>query len=157
MLPARVLSSHHALHERRVLFPRGKVPAAAYQQRLLQRTLELPVTLFAIAVLMTAVRVRCLRLHPVVVHQGLIVLGEAFRIAILIHRQRHAIRAMPPWDGPQRPDRVLKALAQAGEALRKTQRHMLPVRIRQHKMVRQVGERLARDRHLQAGQVREVR
>jgi hypothetical protein len=43
LLPGRVLSGHHALHKRRVLFSGGEVPAAAHQQRLLQSTLELPV------------------------------------------------------------------------------------------------------------------
>jgi hypothetical protein len=68
LLPARVLPGHHAVHESRVLFPRRKIPAATHQQRLLQGSLELPMTLFAIAVLMAAVRVRRLRSHPVVVH-----------------------------------------------------------------------------------------
>jgi hypothetical protein len=157
LLPGRVLSGHDALHERRVLFACGEVPTATHQQRLLQSTLELSVRLFAIAVLVATVWVRRLCLHPVVVHQALIVPGEAFRIAILIHGQRHAIRAMPPGHAAQGPDRVLKAFAQTGEALRKAQSHVLPVRIRQHKMVRQVRERLPRDRHAQVGQVREVR
>lgn len=117
LLPARVLPSHHAVHESRVLCPRRKIAAATHQQRLLQGTFELPMTLFAIAVLMAAVRVRRLRPHPVVIHQSLVILGESFRVAILIHRQGHAIRAMPQRHAPKGPDRVLKAFAQAGETL----------------------------------------
>jgi len=157
LLSAPVLSGHDALHEGRVLWPVGKIPTTSHQQRLLQRALELPVTLLAITVLVAAVRIGRLRLDPIVVHQSLVVFGESFRMAVLIHRQRHAIRAMPTGHAAQSPDRVLKAFTQAGEALRKTQRHMFPVRIRQHKMVSQVWERLPSNRHAQAGQVREIR
>jgi len=86
LLPPCVLARHHAVHERRVLVAPGEIPAAAHQQRLLQSTLELPMTLFAIAILVSAVGVRRLRLDPIVVHQPLIVLGESFQIAIRIHR-----------------------------------------------------------------------
>jgi hypothetical protein len=64
---------------------------------------------------------------------------------------------MPQRHRPQGPDGVLKALAQTGEALRKAQSHMFPVRIRQHKMVGEVREWLTRDRHRQIGQVCEIR
>ena len=57
----------------------------------------------------------------------------------------------------ERPHRVLKPGTETLEALRKTERHVLPVRMRQHEVVDQMRERLAVDRHAQLAHVREVR
>ena len=57
----------------------------------------------------------------------------------------------------QFPHGVLKPFAEALEALRKTDRDRLPVRVRQHPVVDQVVERLAADRHGQALHVGEIR
>ena len=57
----------------------------------------------------------------------------------------------------QAPQRALHAGAQGLEALARTDRHRLPVRIRQHEVIQQVCKALPRDRHLQLAHVREVR
>jgi hypothetical protein len=113
--------------------------------------------LFAIAVLVTAVGVGRLGRQAVVVQQPLILRGELLRLAVVMHRQRHAVRAVPRRHTAQGPQGVLQALAQAGETLGIAQGHVFPVRVRQHKMVEQVRKRLARNGHLQIIQVREVR
>jgi hypothetical protein len=64
---------------------------------------------------------------------------------------------MPLWYTVQLLQSVLQALAETLETLRKTHGHRLPVRVRQHEVVEQVFERLARDRHSQAAHVREIR
>ena len=111
--------------------------------------------LFAIAVLVARVGIDRLRFHPVVRHQRLITARELLRPRSL-NRQRHPIGAMELRHAAERPHRVLKARAETLETLGKTERRMLPVRVRQHEVVDQVRERLAVDRHAQFGHVREV-
>ena len=144
-------------HEFVILLAAGEIPTATQPQGLVQRFLETPVRLFAVAVLMTAVRVGRLGPDPVVTHQGLIARRVLLGIPVVVHRQRHAIGAMTLRHRPQFPHGVLPTLAQTGEALRETQTHMLPVRVRQHEVVQQVRERLALDRHPKTVHVREVR
>jgi hypothetical protein len=74
-----------------------------------------------------------------------------------MHRQRHPIRPMAPRPPAQRPQRVLKPFTQTRETLRKTYRHVLPIRIRQNKVIHHVIETLTRDRHLQVVHRSEVR
>jgi hypothetical protein len=113
--------------------------------------------LLAIAVLVAAVRIRGLGRHPVVTHQGLIARRVALGVAVLVHGQRHAVGAMTLGHAAQFPHGVLPTHAQAGEALRPAQGHVLPVRVRQHEVVQQVRKRLPRDGHVQFVHVREVR
>ena len=112
--------------------------------------------LLAISVLVTRVRIDRLRLHSVVRHQRLIAAREELRPRSL-HRQRHPIAAMLGRHTAERPHRVLKPGTETLEALRKTERHVLPVRMRQHEVVDQMRARLAVDRHAQLAHVREVR
>jgi len=74
-----------------------------------------------------------------------------------MHGQRHAVGAMTLGHAAQFPQGVLHARAQAGEALRKTQRHLFPVRVGEHEVVEQVRKRLTLDGHAQLVHVREVR
>jgi hypothetical protein len=153
---ACITPGHHAADELPVQLAAGKVATAAQHQLLRQRLLETPVGLLAIAVLMAAVGVRGLGRQPIVTQQRLVARRVLLRVAVVMHRQRHAIRAMPLRHAAQFPQRILQALAQAGKTLRKAQRHALPVRARQHKVINQMREGLTLDGHPQALHVREV-
>ena len=147
---------HQRTHELPVFLPTREIAAATQQQLLLQGFLETPMALFAIAVLVPAVGIGCLGGDTVMTHQGLVAHRVLFRMAFVIHRQRHAVRAMTLRHRAQLPERVLQPLAQAGEALRETQRHVFPVRVGQHKMIDHVGERLAANGHAKLVHVREI-
>jgi len=135
----------------------SKVPATPQQQFLFHGLFEPPMALLAIAVLMAAVGVRGFGRQPVVSHQrpvfGRVLLG----VAVVMHRQRHAVGAVPLGARAEFPQRILQALTQAGEALREAQRRVFPVRVGQHKVVDQVGKRLAQDGNVQIIHVRKVR
>jgi hypothetical protein len=154
---ARVPPRPQDAHELQVRLTAGEVAAPTQQQSLLQRLLETPVALLAIAVLVTAVRIGGLGRQAVVPQQRLVPGRVTLGVAVVMHRQRHPVGAMPLGHAAQFPQGVLQALAQAGEALREAQRHVLPVRAGQHEVVQQVRKRLALDGHAQAVQVREVR
>ncbi len=113
--------------------------------------------LFGIAVLVAAAGIDRLATHLVVTQQGAIAVREPFGVAILVDRQTHAIRTMLLRHSAQLPEGILQAGAEALEAFAETDADVFPVRISQHKVVDQVGKRHARDRHVQAGQMREVR
>ena len=152
-----VTPGHQGSHELPVVLPSGEVPAATQKQRLRQRLLETPMALFAIAVLVSAIGVRGLGRQTVVTHQSLIPRRVLLQVPIVVHGQCHAVGAMTLGHTAQRPQGVLQSFAQAGEALGETQRHVLPVRAGQHKVIQQVRKRLSLDGHAQAVQVREVR
>jgi hypothetical protein len=113
--------------------------------------------LFAIAILVATRWVGRLAHQTIMAQQRLVLLREHFGVAVRMNRQRQPIRAVPQRHAAQRPQRVLQTRAQAGETLRKTQRHVFPVRVGQHKMVDQMREWLSLDRDAQARQMREVR
>jgi hypothetical protein len=112
--------------------------------------------LLDVAVLVALPGIDRLRLHPILLHQSVVTTREELA-ARRLHRQTHPIGPMLGRHAPQGPHRVLKAVAEALKTLRETQRHVFPVRVRQHKVIDQVRERLAGNRHAQVGQVREVR
>jgi hypothetical protein len=143
-------------HELPVRLSTGEIATATQHQRLRQRLLETPMTLLAVAVLVPAVRIGGLGRHAVVTHQCLIPGGVFLEVPVVVHGQRHAIRAMPLRHCAEFPEGVLQSLAQAGEALRKTQRYVFPVRAGQDEMIDQVRKRLPRNGHPQCVQVREV-
>jgi hypothetical protein len=154
---ARIPPGHQRTHELPVLLPAAEVPAATQQQLLLQRLLEAAMALLAVAVLVPAVRIRGLGHHAIVTHQGLITGRVPLGVPVLVNGQRHAVGAMTLGHPPQFPQRLLPAVTEAGEALRKAQRHVLPVRVGQHEVVQQVRKRLTLDGHPQLVQVGEVR
>jgi hypothetical protein len=155
-LPPRVALLHQRAQERLVVRPAGEVAAAPQQQGLRQRLLEPAVALLAIAVLVAAGRIGRLGHQPVVAQQGPVVRREGLGLAVGMHRHGHAVRAVPCGHAAQVPQGVLQARAEAGEALREADLHVLPVRVRQHEVVQQMVERLAADGHAQARHVREV-
>ena len=157
LLPTLIAPIPYRVKERGILLPAGKIPAATQQQSLFDGILEAMVRLFAIAVLMAAVRIGRFRLDAVVAHQRLVVAREHFRVAVGMDRQRHPVRAMPPRSAAQNPERVLQAFAQTGKALGEADGHMLPVRVGQHEVVDQVIEALSLEGHPEVVHVGEVR
>jgi hypothetical protein len=144
-------------HEPPVFFPAPEVAAATQQQLLVQGLLEAAMPLLAIAVLVAAGCIGRLSRQAIVTHQRLVPSGVLLRVTVLMNRQRHAVGAMPLRYAAQFPQSVLQSVAQAGEALREAQRHVLPVRARQDEVVKHVRKGLTLDGHAQAIQVREVR
>lgn len=155
--PAGVAAAHQLPHELPIGGAAGEVAMPPHQQRLLQGLLEAAVPLLTVPVLVAAGRVGRLGHQAVVGQQrpvpGRVLLGAA----LVMDGQGHAVGAVPQRHPAQLPQGVLQPLAQAGEALREAHRHVLPVRVGEHEVVGQVGERLALDGHAQAVQVREVR
>ncbi len=94
--------------------------------------------------------------HVVMPQQRLVAVRVLLGVALVVHRQRHAVGAMPRRHPAQFPPRVLHARAETGEAFREAHRHVLPVRVRQDKVVEQVSESLARNAHAQAVHVCEI-
>ena len=154
---AGVPPGHQRSHELLVLLTIGKVPTATQQQLLLQCLLESPMSLFTVAVLVPAVRVRRLGYHAVVSHQRLIPRRVHLRVPIVVNGQRHSVGPMTLGHASQFPQGVLHPGAEAGETLGKAQAHVLPVRVRQHEVIQQVPKRLTLDGDLQLLHVREVR
>jgi len=112
--------------------------------------------LLDVAVLVALPGIDRLRLHPILLHQSVVSPREELA-ARRLHRQAHPIGPMLGRHATQGPHRILKAVTETLETLRKTQRHVFPVRVRQHEVIDQVRERLAGNCHAQIGQVREVR
>ncbi len=154
---AQIAPRHQGPQEFPVLRPGGEIATATQQQLLLQCFLEAAMALLAIAVLMAAGGVGRLGRHVVVPQQRLIVGGVLLGIAVLVHRQRHAVRAMPLGNAAEAPQGVLQPFAQAGETLGEAEGHVLPVRVGQHEVVQQVRKRLAGEGDLQPIHVGEVR
>jgi hypothetical protein len=90
-----------------------------------------------------------LGLHAVMRQQRSVLGRELFWLPVVMHRQGHPVRAVTLGHRSQRPQRVLHARAQAREALAKTERDILPIGMRQDKVIEQVGKGRVRDGHLQ--------
>jgi hypothetical protein len=78
-------------------------------------------------------------------------------VPIVMHGQRHAVGAMPLRRSTQFPHGVLPAFAQTGKALGEAQRHVFPVRVGQHEVVKHMGKRLTLNGHAQLVHVGEIR
>lgn len=155
LLSFGVAALAHVTQKRLVRFLAWEVATATQQQRLLHRTLEAMMALLAVAVLVAGVGVDRLRFDLVVRHQRLIAAREEMRPRSL-NRQTHPITAMPLGHAAQCPHRVLKTTAQALETFREADRHMLPVRMRQHEVIDQMLKAHAADGHAQIVHVRKV-
>ena len=140
-----------------VLIEVRKVPAAAQQQRLVQRTPEAIVTLLHISVFVRLAGLDLAPIEGIVAQQGLIALLKICLLDQVINRSRHPIGAVEQGHAAQLPQRILQPFTQAGEALRVADRACLPVRIRQHEVVQHVRKGLAGNGDLQIGQVSKIR
>jgi hypothetical protein len=77
-------------------------------------------------------------------------------IARIIHGQRHPVRPVFQRRAAQFPQRMLQTVAQTFKAFRVAQRDVLPIRVRQHKVIQHVGKALPPYRDAQFVHVREV-
>jgi hypothetical protein len=154
--PARVPRPHDLLQERDVLVPVRKVAAAAEEQRLIDRGLEVPMRRLRIAVLVRLPRVDPLTRYAVVCQQVAVAGLELPRRREIVHGRAQTVAPVPTRHAAQFPECILQAVGQRLERLRGTQRHRLPVRVGQHEMVHQVIEPPAGDRDVQRVHVREV-
>ncbi len=154
--PAPIPLGEQLPQEPLVRRPAGEVPAAAQHQGLVQRPLELPVALLHVAVLMRPRRVDRLALQAVVPQQRLVTELKGPPITAGRDGRRQGVGTMHPGDTAQLGQGILQAVAEALEALRKTDRDQFPVRVRQHPVIDQVIERLAADRHPQADNVHAI-
>ena len=155
-LPVRVELLEQPPQERLVGHSTDEVAAAPQQQRLLQRSLELVVALFGVAVLVGVAGLDGLALQSVVPQQGLVSLGEHRPVRPRRHGRRQPVGAVEQRHTVQFPEGVLESLAEALVALGGADRPGLPVRVGQHEVVDQVVERRAVDGHPQVGAVGEV-
>jgi hypothetical protein len=105
--PHRVPPRHQRPQKPHILLAAGEVPAAAHQQGLVHGLLETPMSLFAVAVLVAAVRIGRLADHAVVTQQRLVPGRVLLRIAVLVNSHRHAIGAMALRHRSQLPERIL--------------------------------------------------
>jgi hypothetical protein len=90
-----------------ILRSAGKIPTPSQEQCLGDRLLQVPMRRLGVAVFVTSRRVGRFRRHAVMGHQRPIVDRELLRVAGVMHRQRHPVRAMPQGHSPQSPQGVL--------------------------------------------------
>ena len=154
--PRHIPPRHQGAHELHVLLAAAEVATATQPQRLVERVLEAPMPLLAIPVLVAAVRIGGLGRHAIMIRQRLVLRRITLWVAVVMDRQRHAVGAVTLGHSSQCPQRVLKPLAQTRKALREAQRHVLPVRVRQNKVIQQMRKRLPADGHAQLVHVREI-
>jgi hypothetical protein len=145
------------LEELRVLVAAGEVTAAAEQHGLVDRGLEVPVRRLRIAVLVRLPHVDPLTRQTVMRQQVAIPRLKLPLLGVIVDGGAQAVAAVPSRHAAQFPQRILQAVRERLERLRRTHRHVLPVRVGQHEVVHQVIERLARDGDVQRVHVREVR
>jgi len=75
----------------------------------------------------------------------------------VVDRRAQAVAAMPPRDSPEFPQRVLQAVGQRLKRLRRADRHRLPVRVREHEVIRQMLESFSQNGDPQGAHVGEIR
>ncbi len=155
-LPTGVALVEHLPQKCLVGIPAGEVAAAPQQQGLVQTPLELTVALLTVAVLVALAGIDGLPLQAIVVQDRLVASLEHGPVRSRLHGRRQPIRAMPLGDPAELPQGVLQALAEALQALGKTDRSRLPIRVGQDKVIDQVLKGAAGDGHAQLRAVREV-
>jgi hypothetical protein len=154
--PPRVELAEQLPHERPVGVAAGEVAAAAEHQGLVEGALELAVALLGVAVLVGLAPLDRLALDPVVLQQPLIMPLEDLRRGPRRHGRRQPVGAVDRGRAAQLPQGVLKALAEALQALGEAERPRLPVRVGQDKVIKQMREGRPGDRDAEVAAVGEV-
>jgi hypothetical protein len=154
---ARVPRRHHLLQEADVFHAAGEIATAAEQERLIDGGLEVSVRRLGVAVLVRLPRVDALAGNAVVRQQVAIARLEFTRRRQVVHGGRQAVAPVPPRHAAQFPQRILQAIGQGLERLRRAQRHRLPVRVGQHEVIDHMIELLTGNRDFQRVHVSEVR
>jgi hypothetical protein len=156
-LPTGVALGKQLPQEHHVGIAASEVPAATQHQGLVQASLELMVALLHVAVLIALASLDGLALQAVVLQQRLVALLERLPSEDpRLDGGRQPIRAVQGRHAAQFPQGVLQALAEALQALRKTDSSCLPIRVSEHEVIDQVREGAARDGDTQGGAVREI-
>jgi hypothetical protein len=146
----------HLPHERPIVVAAGEIPAAPEHQRLVEGPLELVVALLGVAVLVGLARLDRLALEPVVLQQTLVMSLEHLGLGPRRHGRRQPVGAVDLGRATHLPQGVLQPLTETLQALGKTERPGLPIRVRQHEVINQMRKGHASDGHPQGVAVREV-
>lgn len=134
-----------------------KVAAAPQHQGLVQRSLELVVALLDVTVLVAFTGLDGLAHQAVMFQQGLVALLEGLGpLDAWLDGRGQSVGTVHGRHTAQFPQGILQALAEALQALGKTNRSRLPVGVGEHEVVDHVGKRAAVDGHVQVGTVGEV-
>lgn len=143
---------HQDVDEAPVVLDAGEVAAAAQDQRLFDRLLQMPVLRFHRAVLVSLAAVVAAGVHAVVADEGIVALGDVLALVSgqVAEGGREAVGAMFLRCSAEGPQRLLQVLGQRREAL-PAENHgdVLPAAVDHDEVVEQMRKRLARDRHLQ--------
>src|SRR3982750_4302220 len=113
--------------------------------------------LFNVAVFIGLTRLDLLPADPVMSQESFIRSCELFGVTQVVYGRTHPVRSVFRRHTAQLPECILQSLAQALERLRVADAACLPVGIRQHKVINQMRESLAIDRHPQFPAVCKVR
>lgn len=157
LLPGRVTRGDHRLEKPQVFLAAGEVPAATQKQGLVHGRLEVAVGRFAVAVLVRLADVDPFARQAVMFQQPQVTRLKFTFGRQVVDRRTEAVAAVPLGHSSQFPQRVLKAVRQRLERLRRAEGHRLPVGVREHEVIRQMLEALAEDGDSQRAHVGEVR
>jgi len=147
-----IASGDQHVDEAPVVLDAGEVAASAQDQRLLDGRLEVPVLGFHCAVLVGLTTVVATGIHPVMADEGIVALGDVFALigGQVAESCGQAVGPMVLRHATERPKRLLQVLGQRREAFpAKDHADMLPTTVGHGKMVEQMREWLACDRHRQ--------
>lgn len=157
LLPGGVARGDYRLEKSQVFLATGEVPAATQKQGLVHGGLEVAVRRFAVAILVRLADVDPFARHAVMLQQRQVTrLKFAFGRQVVDGRTQ-AVAAMTPGHSPEFPQRVLEAVGQRLERLRRAQGHRLPVRVREYEVICQMLESLAEDGDAQGVHAGEIR
>jgi hypothetical protein len=157
LLARRVARVHHLLKKAPVCFTTAKVATAAQVQGLVHRRLEVPMRRLAIAILVRLAHIDPLADQAIVVQQPPIATLKLALDRQVIDRRAQAVAAMPPRRTSQFPQRVLQAVGQRLERLRRADGYRFPVGVGEHEVINQMLEALAEDGDSQGVHAGEIR
>ena len=153
----RVAHGHHLVEKAQVVVAAAEVAAATQMQRLVHRRLEMPMRRLAVAVLVRLAHIDPFAGQAVMVQQPPIARLKLALGREVVDRRAQAIAAVPARHAPEFPQRVLQAVGQRLERLRRADAHRFPVRVREHEVIHEMVETLAEDRdgqRVHAGEIR---
>lgn len=145
----RVARGHQLLEKAPVFLATAEIPAAPQIQRLVHGRFEMPMRRLAVAVLVRLAHIDPLAGQAIVFQQPAIA-GLKFALGRqVVDRRAQAVAAMPPRHAAEFPQRVLQAVGQGLERLRRAEGDRFPIRVREHEVIDHVREGLAQNGHPQ--------
>lgn len=154
--PAGVARGDHLFEKLHVFFAAVEVPTATQVQGLVHGRLEVPVRGFTVAILVRLADVDPLARQTVMLQQPLITCSKLALGRQVVDRRAQAVAAMPSRRSAQVPQRILKAVGQGLERLRRADAHRLPIRVGEHEVIRQMLESFSQDGDFQRVHVGEI-